>query len=244
MLDNNATFTRLTAFLLDSPLRYGWFPRRFVVMPDHIHLIAHQGNDAVRLGQWIKALKAVVGGLERQTDTERAAGETGFQEHDVVGPVTSPGAGGDVPPTTRAETAGLGNPAYNTTPTPVGRVPSPGASVEPPRGGDVRQRTESKHASTRIKRSWRWQDGFHDYKLRSREGEQRKWEYVCLNPVRYGLVTRPEDWPFGGEVFYDASGGPTLVTGTSPLFETGQRGSAWFRAGKPVQRPASGSRLA
>jgi hypothetical protein len=51
---------------VDSPMRYHWFPRRFVVMPDHLHLIAHQGHEAVRLGQWIKALKAVVGGLERR----------------------------------------------------------------------------------------------------------------------------------------------------------------------------------
>ena len=67
-LDNEATFERLVAFLLDSPQRYSWFGRRFVIMPDHIHLIAHMGYNAVRLGQWIKALKAVVGGLERRTE--------------------------------------------------------------------------------------------------------------------------------------------------------------------------------
>ena len=56
------------------------------------------------------------------------------------------------------------------------------------------------HEFTRIKRSWRWQDGFHDHKFRTPESESRKWEYVCLNPVRYGLVKRPEEWPFGGEI--------------------------------------------
>ena len=30
------------------------------MMPDHIHLIARMGHDASCLGQWIKALKAVV----------------------------------------------------------------------------------------------------------------------------------------------------------------------------------------
>ena len=61
VLDNQDTFQRLVAFLLDSPERYHWYGRRFVLMPDHVHLIARMGHDAVRLGQWIKALKAVVG---------------------------------------------------------------------------------------------------------------------------------------------------------------------------------------
>ncbi len=56
VLDNEDTFERLVAFLLDSPKRYHWFGRRFVIMPDHIHLIAHMGRDAIRLGQWVKAL--------------------------------------------------------------------------------------------------------------------------------------------------------------------------------------------
>ena len=63
ILDNPSTFDRLASFLLDSPRRYQWFGRRFVIMPDHLHLIAHMGRDAIRLGQWMKALKAVVGGL-------------------------------------------------------------------------------------------------------------------------------------------------------------------------------------
>ena len=68
VLDNEATFERLVAFLLDSPARYCWFGRRFVVMPDHVHLIAHMGHNAVRLGEWIKAMKAVVGGLKRREE--------------------------------------------------------------------------------------------------------------------------------------------------------------------------------
>jgi hypothetical protein len=53
-------------FLIESPTRHRWFGRRFVVMPDHIHLIAHMGHATVPLGQWIKALKVDLGGLERQ----------------------------------------------------------------------------------------------------------------------------------------------------------------------------------
>jgi hypothetical protein len=76
------------------------------------------------------------------------------------------------------------------------------------------------HPFTRIPRAWRWQDGYHDHKFRTRESESRKWEYICLNPVRYHLVERPEEWPFGGEIFYDEAG-PQLVRGTPPLLETG-----------------------
>jgi hypothetical protein len=170
VLHNEETFQRLVTFLLDSPQRYQWFGRRFVIMPDHLHLIAHQGYQAIRLGQWIKALKAVVGGLKPREE----------------GPVRVPGL--QVPPDTAV----------------VGPVPSPGA-----------------HPFSRMARSWHWQPGFHDHKFRTRESETRKWEYVCLNPVRCHLVQRPEEWPYGGEIFYEDAGGPHLVRGTPPLLETG-----------------------
>ena len=66
----------------------------------------------------------------------------------------------------------------------VGRVPSRG-----------------EHEFTRIERAWRWQDGFHDHKFRTTESESRKWDYICLNPVRCGLVKRPEEWPFAARFF-------------------------------------------
>jgi hypothetical protein len=77
VLNNHAMFERFVAFLLDSPGRYHWFGRRFVIMPDHLHLIAHMGFDAVRLGHWVKAMKAVVGGLKPRE--ERPAGIPGLQ---------------------------------------------------------------------------------------------------------------------------------------------------------------------
>jgi REP element-mobilizing transposase RayT len=175
VLNNEPTFDRLVSFLLDSPTRYHWFGRRFVIMPDHIHLIAHTGQGAIQLGQWIKALKAVVGGLQRCESPAAASGDA----------------------------------AYNTTRSaPVGRVTSRG-------GGDL------PHEFTRIRRTWRWQAGFHDHKFRTPESETRKWEYICLNPVRRGLVERPEEWPFGGEIFFDDACGPRLVHGTPSLLDTG-----------------------
>jgi REP element-mobilizing transposase RayT len=167
VLDNEVTFQRLVGFLLESPLRYQWFGHRFVVMPDHIHLIAHQGHNALRLGEWIKALKAVVGGLQ---------------------------------------------PRQNGAVTPVGRPASAGSPGVPS--------AATVHERARLKRAWRWQSGFHDHKFRTRESEARKWEYVCLNPVRYKLVARPEQWSYGGEIFYDPVGGPHLVRGTPPLLES------------------------
>jgi hypothetical protein len=201
VLNNDATIERLLAFLLDSPTCYHWFGRRFVVMPDHIHLIAYMGHDAIRLGQWIKALKAVVGGLERREER----------------PVRAPGLQGAGPD------AESGDAAYNAArPADVGRLPSQGVST-PPTGvvGQLPATGATPHEFTRIKRAWRWQDGYHDHKFRTPESESRKWEYVCLNPVRYGLVKRPEEWPYGGEIFYDEPCGPRLVRGTPPLLETG-----------------------
>jgi REP element-mobilizing transposase RayT len=47
-----------------------------------------------------------------------------------------------------------------------------------------------------------WQEGFFDHLLRSQESYAEKWEYVRLNPVRAGLCTEPDDWPFQGEIVH------------------------------------------
>jgi len=41
--------------------------------------------------------------------------------------------------------------------------------------------------------------GFH-HRLRDGERYSQKWQYVRENPVRAGLATRPEDWPYFGRV--------------------------------------------
>jgi putative transposase len=41
--------------------------------------------------------------------------------------------------------------------------------------------------------------GFH-HRLRDGESYSQKWQYVRENPIRTGLVTRPEDWPYSGRV--------------------------------------------
>lgn len=45
-----------------------------------------------------------------------------------------------------------------------------------------------------------WQRDFWDTQLRTHESYSEKWEYVRRNPVRAGLVTCPENWPFQGEI--------------------------------------------
>ena len=61
VLANKPMDERMVSFLLDSPKRYEWWPTQYMLMPDHLHLIAHQGHHGTALGQWIKALKAVTG---------------------------------------------------------------------------------------------------------------------------------------------------------------------------------------
>ena len=46
-----------------------------------------------------------------------------------------------------------------------------------------------------------WQKGYFDHVLRSAESYSEKWNYVCHNPVRAGLVGRWKDWPWLGEPF-------------------------------------------
>jgi len=40
-----------------------------------------------------------------------------------------------------------------------------------------------------------WQHGFFDHRLRHDESYNEKATYIRMNPVRKGLVAKPEDWP-------------------------------------------------
>jgi hypothetical protein len=136
----------------------------------------------------------------------------------------------------RETDAGSGDPAYKPTPRAksVGPVPPPGA------GHIAINRVASPANSPRLKRTkraWRWQDGYHDRKLRTPASETQKWEYVCLNPVRGKLVERPEQWPFGGEISYDESGDPRLIRGTPPILENRMLIESYELETKPPIRP-------
>jgi REP element-mobilizing transposase RayT len=45
-----------------------------------------------------------------------------------------------------------------------------------------------------------WQEGFFDHLVRQDESYSAKWAYVRQNPVRAGLVSEPEAWPYAGEI--------------------------------------------
>jgi hypothetical protein len=45
-----------------------------------------------------------------------------------------------------------------------------------------------------------WQRGFFDHVLRNDESYGDKWNYVRENPVRAGLVSNPDEWPYSGEI--------------------------------------------
>jgi putative transposase len=49
-------------------------------------------------------------------------------------------------------------------------------------------------------RAHAWQTDHWDRRLRSEESYDGSWEYVMNNPVREGLVTSSEAWPFQGEL--------------------------------------------
>jgi REP element-mobilizing transposase RayT len=45
-----------------------------------------------------------------------------------------------------------------------------------------------------------WQANFWDTQLRHADSYEAKWEYVRNNPVRHGLVSHADDWPYAGEL--------------------------------------------
>jgi len=74
-------FESLKEFLLDSPGRYGWFPTLFVIMPDHIHLMANESYQAAQIGDWIKALKAVTKRKLADEESAEWRWQSGFHDH-------------------------------------------------------------------------------------------------------------------------------------------------------------------
>ncbi len=46
-----------------------------------------------------------------------------------------------------------------------------------------------------------WQEEYFDRFLRTTESYEQKWEYVRNNPVRAGLVSTADAWPYKGSIF-------------------------------------------
>jgi putative transposase len=47
-----------------------------------------------------------------------------------------------------------------------------------------------------LRAEWKWQGGCFDRLLRSEESLHVKWLYLLENPVRAGLVSDADDWPY------------------------------------------------
>lgn len=50
-----------------------------------------------------------------------------------------------------------------------------------------------------------WQESYFDHVLRDDEETNTALKYVLENPVRKGMVTKFEEYPYGGSDVYDAS---------------------------------------
>lgn len=46
-----------------------------------------------------------------------------------------------------------------------------------------------------------WQKDDWDTQIRNGAGFTEKWNYIRHNPVRKGLVSHPDEWPYQGEVY-------------------------------------------
>jgi putative transposase len=64
---------------------------------------------------------------------------------------------------------------------------------------------KSRFSSTIGNPSFRWQSYCFHHRLRSCESAEAKRLYMINNPVRAGLVTESEEWPFQGEIFKNES---------------------------------------
>jgi len=88
----------------------------------------------------------------------------------------------------------------------------------------------------------RWQRDFFDHRIRTEESLAEKWDYIFHNPVRAGLVGRPEEWPyvwFGDDIGRDRSpSGPTASPGGN---DPGRDGSPSRPPGSPSRPKASPS---
>jgi putative transposase len=71
-----------------------------------------------------------------------------------------------------------------------------------------------------------WEKRFYDFNVWTARKHAEKLHYMHLNPVRRGLVSRPEDWPWSSFRFY-AYGEAGLVVVNTP-------GSARMKVGPPA----------
>lgn len=60
---------------------------------------------------------------------------------------------------------------------------------------------KAKFSRTVANKTLRWQAGSFHHRIRSWESAEEKYRYMLNNPVRHGLVSTAEDWPYQGDLF-------------------------------------------
>jgi putative transposase len=105
-----------------------------------------------------------------------------------------------------------------------------------PREPGMRQRVSSWKGFLAKSEGITWQDRFFDHRLRSDESTDEKASYIRMNPVRAGLVQRPDDWPwiFDGFQFEPGSAGTPR-----PTYESEYPDTSEGRARPPAEPPTS-----
>ena len=82
-----------------------------------------------------------------------------------------------------------------------------------------------------------WQRGFFDHLMRSDESYGEKWSYVRENPVRAGLASSWETWPWQGFVDFDFPGADRKPG--QPPRPTGAATTSPSTPKNPPQRPSA-----
>jgi len=153
-------------FCIQSPKRASVWIGKYVLMPDHIHVfVSAEGSQG--LSRWVGSIKRHLAKVRRQGCNSVRQDCVG---HPYMGggkecQGCNPGLQGG-----GKERQGC-NPGLQ------------GGGKECP-GYNPGLQPEGKA----------WQSGFFDHALRGRESYSEKWDYVRLNPVRAGLVSKPEEW--------------------------------------------------
>ncbi|HUJ43847.1 MAG TPA: hypothetical protein VLW52_09590 [Opitutaceae bacterium] len=78
-----------------------------------------------------------------------------------------------------------------------------------PRDEDMRAVVANFKEITAKRAGVSWQRDFFDHRFRARESLQEKWDYLRMNPVRKGLLDRPERWPYVWLPSSASDGGPS-----------------------------------
>ena len=164
-----------------------WLVGRYVIMPDHIHFFcAPASYPPPDFHRWMKRWKSLATlATRRSGGSQLAATEVGIAGAINCAP---PGGGSQL-----AATVAKGSVAGAINCAPPGGGSQLAATVARGSVADAMNCVPPRNPPL-------WQRNCWDRQLRTGESYSQKWEYVRNNPVRRGLVTCADDWPYQGEL--------------------------------------------